>query len=1437
MAAIADQEFWPAHRQLFDFTFKFEEIVFGLLLSSCVLVLALWLCWSYTRRPACVRQNALLYAKLAFVAALCSTQVASVAVWATAATGHRTSTTLPAVVLDLVAAFAVGALTYTEHLYSVGSSSLFSIYLLATLLTDVTRSRTFFLRGGLDAAGSLAAAAAALRLFLVGLREVSKKWLLIDDRLRCDIGPEATSGFLSKLLFLFARRMLAIGFRTRILNDDLNHLDPEFSPRLLHTQLTNKWRPRQHGNAAPRHSLVRACLNAWKRCFLELILWRLTLTAFNFSQPFILRRVIEFIGQPDDEISKPETEFGLLGAASIVFYGIAVARAVFAHGLNRFITRLRGGLIALIFYKEHKLIEAQAKKAAAATLMSADVDGIATGMPRCLEIPIGMFEIALGTYMLSTFTGLSALAVLAPMTITTITAYLIGLRMSSLFAAWNKSIEIRVAKTSRILSQLTGIKALGLGPTIAHFLQRLRIDEIQTSKAFRRMQALNMVPAELGDLITPAVVIAALVFGTSFGVKLEAAKVFPILTVVSLIQRPLLVVLQSFATVSSMLACFSRIQDYLSLPDWKDSRTASSSTPNSDESRPSIPQQSNGIISFHNADIAPYGMKEALLHNVNFQVSRGSITAVIGLTGSGKSTLLHGILGASEVLAGSVKVATTDIAYCGQTVWLRNTSIRENIIGHLPYDRAKFLRVIRACFLEEDLQWLPGGEEYVVGTNGANLSGGQRQRVAIARTAYSECTVVVLDDAFSSLDSDTAITILYQLCGTNGLFRQAGCTALVATYLPDCMQLADQAIYIDDRGSATLKSMQQISQYADRLVAALSIVNTNASLIEETRDLDSLRRSLDASAPATSDTVDDVVRKRTNLSIYSIFLRPIGWVSSTFYACLVSFSAATEIMPEIYIRIWIEVDPTNKTFFVGYISVIAVTCITALLHYWLLYTKLCPRASAGLHKDLVQATLGSTLRFVSTTKTGSLVNLFSQDMTLISRDLPAACLGVVYAVSNSLCNVGLVLSGATYLSCVIPVLLLALFFIQRYYLRTSRQVRLLDLEMKAPLYTYFEETAAGLMHIQAFKWEDENIQRGFAMLQESQKPYYALLTIQQWLRLVLGLVNATLGTLLVAVAIFSRHSSSQSSIGLAFMGLIFVSSSLELTIDMWTRLETSSGALERISSFRTRTPQETSRSQKQLPQNWPSKGQVEFRNVSAYYSDDADAPPGLDDVSLAIHPGQRIGVAGRSGSGKSTLLMTMLGFLKYQGKLEIDGVDVSSVSRDDLRSRLITITQDQIVFDADIRTNLLPFTMNDGVGTPDGDEKAAQKDLELEQLLKDLHIWAPLAKKGDLDATLDDVGYSKGQLQLLCIARAILRHRETGYSVILVDEATSSVDGSTEAIVHRVMRDNFRDCTVLTVAHRQSSLTNVDAIVRLHRGALLTSASQRDESDSSDEDA
>ncbi len=740
-------------------------------------------------------------------------------------TQYTTDTSGAAGALDLLAAVFVTAYVYPEHRRSFRSSTFFVLYLFAAALTSVSKSRSFFLRPGLAIRAGLETAAATLSVCLICLEEVSKRSDIADEAVRATLGAEATSGVLSRLLFLFLRPVFRRGYGSELVMPHLSQLDPDFDPTVLFKLLRAQWRARPHGQPKRSRELLKACLKTWKKYILPMVLARLAVTALNFTQPFLLRQIIAMLGRDSDEPHATAKRAGLTAASAFIFFGLPVARTYYGQLITRYTTRVQGGLVALLFHKVHRLPEQEAKKAAAPTLMGADVDGIVSGAPNCLDIPFGVVEIGLGIYVLSGFIHIASLAVLGPVIVFSTMTYFIGQAMGTRFADWNKSIESRIAKTTHILPQLTAIKMLGLGPTVSEYLKNLRVDEVNVSKSYRRLEAVAIIPVALADMMTSVVVIAAALFGSAFQGQMSAAKVFPVLTVVLLIQTPLATVLNAYPTITSMLACFSRIETFLRSPEKKDSRVQLRTASTSDNARRHINRES--LVHFRQADIAKKGMKEPLLRGVNFQIPPSSTTLVIGPTGSGKSALVEAILGDAEMLGGSVEVDTSDIGYCGQYIWLRDTTIRDNIIGHEEYDDQRFRRVIRACFLEDDLQWLPGGADYVVGANGRNLSGGQRQRVALVRAAYKASKITVLDDVFSSLDRHTAICILHQLCGRNSIFEQAGCTVILVTYLPQCLDVCSNAIFLNGKGHSIMGPMSANSMLANQVMAVLNEVNTS----------------------------------------------------------------------------------------------------------------------------------------------------------------------------------------------------------------------------------------------------------------------------------------------------------------------------------------------------------------------------------------------------------------------------------------------------------------------------------------------------------------------------------------------------------------------------------------------------------------------------------
>jgi len=203
-----------------------------------------------------------------------------------------------------------------------------------------------------------------------------------------------------------------------------------------------------------------------------------------------------------------------------------------------------------------------------------------------------------------------------------------------------------------------------------------------------------------------------------------------------------------------------------------------------------------------------------------------------------------------------------------------------------------------------------------------------------------------------------------------------------------------------------------------------------------------------------------------------------------------------------------------------------------------------------------------------------------------------------------LADIGIIASGAAYTVAVMPFIAAALYFLQMYYLRTSRQMRHLDLEAKSPLYTQFTETAAGLQHIRAFGWQDDAMQRGLASLDHSQKPYYYMFCIQRWLMLVLDMLVMAIAVVLVTFALNFTHTSSQSAIGLALLNVITFGENLATLLDSWISLETSLGAIARLRSFTNETPVETDPApvlDAALPKNWPDRGRIDFQDVTAKY--------------------------------------------------------------------------------------------------------------------------------------------------------------------------------------------------------------------------------------------
>lgn len=415
-----------------------------------------------------------------------------------------------------------------------------------------------------------------------------------------------------------------------------------------------------------------------------------------------------------------------------------------------------------------------------------------------------------------------------------------------------------------------------------------------------------------------------------------------------------------------------------------------------------------------------------------------------------------------------------------------------------------------------------------------------------------------------------------------------------------------------------------------------------------------------------------------------------------------------------------------------------------------------------------------------------------------------------------LVTVAVIASAVQYAALVIPALLVILYGIQLFYLRTSRQLRLLDIEAKGPLYSHLKECSEGLSHIRAFQWEQQYLHKGLDVLDRSQKPFYYRFCIQRWLGLVLDLVVSAAGVTLVALAL-NINSSTQAAVGLGLLKVMQVAPDLTAVVEKWVDLETSLGAVSRTRTFERDTPQEETAAGDcpNLPEHWPNRGEIRLQDVNADHVIDGENHRALHDLSVEIAAGSKVGIVGRTGSGKSSFLLSLLNFLKFSGSITIDGIDITTIPRRILRSRITTISQEFVGLPGSIRDNLVPKEI---LMTKEN----RQDDALLIRALTKVGLYEVIERAGGLDTALEDAGLSAGQQQLFALARAILHHQQAKTKIVFVDEATSYIDYESEEKLKTVVEEEFGDCTVLTIAHRNQALRSATNFLELSSGRLVS---------------
>ncbi|XDV24943.1 hypothetical protein PO909_028962 [Leuciscus waleckii] len=850
-----------------------------------------------------------------------------------------------------------------------------------------------------------------------------------------------------------------------------------------------------------------------------------------------------------------------------------------------------------------------------------------------------------------------------------------------------------------------------------------------------------------------------------------------------------------------------------------------------------------------------WGSNLSTLSDINIRIPTGQLTMIVGQVGCGKSSLLLAMLGEMQTISGKVFWSNKNrysVAYATQKSWLLNATVEENITFGSPFNKQRYKAVIDACSLQPDIDLLPFGEQTEIGERGINLSGGQRQRICVARALYQNTNIVFLDDPFSALDIHLSDHLMQE--GILKFLQDDKRTLVLVTHKLQYLIHADWIIAMKDGSVLREGTLKDIQTHDVELYEHWkTLMNRQDQELEKETELESqttlerktLRRafySREAKNQIDDEDEEEEVEEDEddNMSTTTSRRSKIPWKMCCRYLSSGGFlmvflmvsSKLAKHSVMVAIDYWLAAwtssnsnqiladsfdnatnytknyDATQIAEHRSYVPVFIILCGAAIalcLITSLTVEFLGVAAATNLHHDLLNKIIHAPIRFFDVTPLGQILNRFSADTNIIDQHIPPTLESLTRSTLLCLSAIGVIaFVTPAFLIALVP-LAVAFYFIQKYFRVASKDLQDLDDSTQLPLLCHFSETAEGLTTIRAFRHEARFKQRMLELTDTNNTAYLFLSAANRWLEVRTDYLGAVI---VLTAAVAAIWTSSQSGlVGLGLTYALTVTNYLNWVVRNLADLEVQMAAVKKVNSFLSTESEnyEGSMDVSQVPEDWPQHGEIKIHDLCVRY--DCLLKPVLKHVNAHINPGQKVGICGRTGSGKSSLSLAFFNMVDvFEGKIVIDGIDICKLPLQTLRSRMSIILQDPVLFSGSIRLNLDPeCTCTDD---------RLWEALEIAQLKNMVK-----ALPGGLDAVVTEGGenFSVGQRQLFCLARAFVRKS----SILIMDEATASIDMATENILQKVVMTAFADRTVVTIAHRVHTILTADLVIVMKRGSIM----------------
>ncbi|KAL1139319.1 hypothetical protein AAG570_006305 [Ranatra chinensis] len=1278
--------------------------------------------------------------------------------------------------------------------------------------------------------------------------------------------PEAASSFPSRITFSWFDSLAILGFRRPLLASDLWSLNYDDMASEVIPKFDKYWNAQVKKNSKtsvgtkasfmkcsasvdlenlentkkkPSSILLPLC-QAFGSTFIFGAFLKLVQDLMQFVSPQILSLLIAFV-------ESNEYQWRGYFYAVLLFLTASIQTLLLSQYFNRMFLvgiRIRTALISAIYRKALRLSNSARKESTVGeivNLMAVDAQrfmDLTTYLNLLWSAPL---QIALALYFLwevlgpSVFAGLAVMIVLIP-----VNGY-IAAKVKSLQIRQMKNKDERVKMMNEILSGIKVLKLYAWEPSFEKQVLKIRDKEMQVLKEAAYFNATTSFIWACAPFLVSLVTFAVYVLSDENNV-LDSKKAFVSLSLFNILRFPLSMLPMMITNTVQASVSVNRINKFM----------------NAEELDPEAvihEEKEVDPLVIEDGTFSWGGENSIVLRDINLRIKEGSLVAVVGAVGAAKSSLLSAFLGEMDKITGRVNTKGS-IAYVPQLAWIQNATLQDNILFGKSLEKKSYHRIVDSCALKQDIDMLPGGDQTEIGEKGINLSGGQKQRVSLARAVYANADVYFLDDPLSAVDSHVGKHIFENVIGPKGLLHNK--TRLLVTHSITYLPEVDLIIVLKDGGiseSGTYKELlDKKGAFSEFLLHHLQevehdedeeeldglkqqLIESNPELgrqlsrqrsTSETSSMNSLSRrksSLDTpnhtgknTAPAVGEKLIEAEKAETGgvkWAVYSHYLKSIGPFLTVATVILNIIYQGFSIFSNLWLSIWtndqnIVVNGTQdvgkRDLYLGVygalgaIQILVVFFATASIYLGAL------KAALLLHNLLLHMILHVSTTFFDVTPLGRLINRFSKDVDTLDNILPltmrmwTSCLFSVIATL-------VVISYSTpiFISIIVPIGIIY-YFIQRFYVATSRQLKRLESISRSPIYSHFGETVTGSGSIRAYGVEQRFIAESEQKVDFNQVCCYPGLIANRWLAIRLEMIGNLIIFFSALFAVVGKDSVSPGLVGLSVTYALQITQTLNWLVRMTSEVETNIVAVERIKEYEE-TPQEApwEITPCLVGPEWPEKGNVEFKDFKVRYREGLELV--LKGISFNIQGGEKVGIVGRTGAGKSSLTLSLFRIIESAGgSILIDGIDISKLGLHTVRSRLTIIPQDPVLFSGTLRLNLDPFDTY-----TDEQVWASLEHAHLKAFVKGLvsGLQHEVAEGGD--------NLSVGQRQLICLARALLRKTQ----VLVLDEATAAVDLETDELIQETIRKEFSSCTVLTIAHRINTIMDSDKVIVLDKGLIV----------------